>query len=230
MAFRYAGSQAMRAYKSKPVQQRKRIYGRAGIQLYKDVKYLKGLINSELHYDYSPYTGQVIDTAGKVYHLTAIGQGDTNATRSGNTILPRYMTVMIKLENSVIDFETVRVLLFRWKDSSTPVVADLFEDNSAPVYSPLNDNITGNLRDRQIDVLKDEWFTLGGDSMTRGSVFVKYQLDLNPSSKNIKDHIKYDNAVTTSPSGGIYLVLIGRNTGLNATNFEGSHKLTFYDN
>lgn len=230
MARGYISKQTRRVYKSKPVQSRVHTYGKAGLQLYKDVRYLKGLINSELHYDYASYTGQVVDNAGVIYHLSAIGQGDTNSTRSGNTILPRYLTYCVKLINDNAPTDTVRFIIFRWKDNSTPLPADIFEDNSNPVYSPLNDNITGNVRDRQIDILKDEWVNLGTSSESNGSRFYKDTIDLNPPTKNIKDHIKYDNGVTTSPLGGIYMLFIGRRPTLTATTFEGSHKLSFHDN
>lgn len=205
-------------------------YHRGGKQLYKDVMYIKSLVNSELHYDYASYTNQNISSTGSIYHFSAIAQGDTNAQRSGNTCLPRYLNLVFTLHNTEGNvFDVVRMLIFRWKDNSTPTIADVFENASMPVYSPLNDNISGNSKDRQIDVIKNKIFLTGGESPSNGGLLYKKVIDLNPPSKTVKDHIKFNDAATTDEVGGIYMILVGRQP-VNFTIFEGMHKLSFHDN
>lgn len=190
-----------------------------------DIRYLKSLVNSEMKYVYSTYTGQAISSTGTIYHLSAVAQGDTINQRDGNSIMPRYLNLNIRLQSQTND--TVRMLIFRWKDNSTPVVSSIVEDASAPVYSPLNDNISGNRKDRGIDVIKNKLFVL--DNVERKGQLYKKTIDLNPPSKNIKDHCKFDNTLTTNEHGGIYMLLIGRQP-TTTTDFEGSHKLSFLDN
>lgn len=207
-------------------------YTRGGKQLYKDVMYLKSLVNSELHYLYNSYTGQTISSAGTIYHLSPISQNDTNYGRSGNTVLPRYLNIQVRLANfsgGITVVDTVRMMVFRWKDNSTPSVSDLFEDPTNPVYSPLNDNISGNSKDRQIDVIKSKLFLLGVPTPGNGTLLYKKVIDLNPPAKQIKDHIKFNDVQTTDPVGGIYMLLIGRQA-VNTASFEGSVKLSFHDN
>lgn len=206
-------------------------YSRGGKQLYKDVMYLKSLINSELHYDYASYTNQTINTSGQMYHLSAIPQDDTNYGRSGNSVMPRYLQVQIRLECDIADSatDTIRLVIFRWKDNSTPTVANLFENSSMPVYSPLNDEISGNVKDRKIDIIKNKVFLVGVNAVNNGTVFYKKVMDLNPPGKQIKDHIKFSDTSTTAPQGGIYMLLIGRQP-INTSIFEGMHKLSFHDN
>lgn len=211
-----------------PVQKRVHVYGRAGKQLYKDVMYLKTLVNSELHYDYSSYN-TTVDSTGSVYHLSAIAQGDTNAQRSGNTVLPRYLQLQVMLYQNAADFDTIRMMVFRWKDNSTPTIANVVEDSSNPIYSPLNDNISGNQRDRQIDVIKNKVFLVGPDASNNGAILYKKTIDLNPPNKQVKDHIKFDDTSTTAPVGGIYMILIGTQA-VNTCEFRGMHKLSFHDN
>lgn len=207
-------------------------YSRGGKQLYKDVMYLKSLVNSELHYKFNSYTGQNISTSGSIFHLSAISQDDTNYGRSGNTVLPRYLNMQIRLvaDSSAVSpvVDTVRLLVFRWKDNSTPVIADIFENTSMPVYSPLNDNISGNVKDRKIQIIKSKIFNLGieANSIT---AFYKKVIDLNPPSNEVKAHIKFDDTTTTSPQGGIYMLLVGRQPTYT-TSMEGSMKLSFHDN
>lgn len=220
-------------YRRQPYRKKKQgrvqIYGRAGKQLYKDVMYIKSLVNSELHYDYSSYN-TTVDSTGSVYHLTAIAQGDSIAQRSGNSVLPRYLQIQFTLHNSEGNlFDTVRMMVFRWKDDSTPTIANVLEDASNPIYSPLNDNISGNVRDRQIDVIKNKVFLTGGESPSNGGIYYKKIFDLNPPSKQIKDHVKFDDTSTTAPVGGIYMFMIGTQA-VNTTSFRGMHKLSFHDN
>lgn len=206
-------------------QKRAKVYGKAGKQLYKDVMYLKSLVNSELHYTYGTYTGQAISSSGSVFHLSAIPQDDTNYGRSGNSVMPRYLSVIVNLLAQEVD--TVRLLIFRWKDNSTPTISDLFENPSVPVYSPMNDNITGNARDRKIDIIKSKLMLM--DKTDRDGFLYKKTFDLNPPAKQIKDHVRFDDTATTAPLGGIYMVLVGRQPTLT-TNFDGMHKLSFHDN
>lgn len=221
-------------YRRRPVYRKKKRsrftnYKHGGQQLYKDVMYIKSLVNSELHYDYSSYS-TTIDTTGQMFHLSAISQGDGISNRSGNSVLPRYLQVQFILLNTTTSiFDTVRVMIFRWKDNSTPTVAQVFEDSSNPVYSPLNDNISGNIRDRQIDVIKNKVFVVGDQCINNGGTYYKKQFDLNPPNKNIKDHIKFNDTATTDEVGGIYMLMIGTQS-VNTTNLRGMHKLSFHDN
>lgn len=217
---------AKKAYRSKPVRNRVKIYGRAGYQLYKDVSYIKSLVNSELHYINNTYTGQAISSSGTILHLSATTQGNTNANRSGNSILPRYLNIFLKFEQGSVT-DLVRCMLFRWKDNSTPTISDIFENASAPVYSTLNDNISGNNKDRKIDVLANKRLLI--DTTERDAVLWKKMIDLNPPSKNVKDHIKYDDNTSTAPLGGIYLLIVGRQP-TTTTDMEGNIKFSFHDN
>lgn len=220
--------QAKRKYHG---QGRVKNYQRGGKQLFKDVMYLKALVNSESHYVYNSYTGQAISASGTIYHLSAISQNDTNYGRSGNSVLPRYLNMQVRLHagTDLTNIDTVRMMIFRWKDNSTPSISDLFEDPSNPVYSPLNDNISGNTRDRQLDIIKSKLFLIGVQTPSNGSQLYKKVFDLNPPQKEVKDHIKFNNTATVDPLGGIYMLLIGRHAVTTAT-FEGSVKLSFHDN
>lgn len=216
-----------RKKKQSGFKRRARIYGRAGGQLYKDVMYIKSLVNSELHYVDNSYTGQNISSAGSIYHLSGISQGDTNSTRSGNSVLPRYLNLIIKLQNGNAD-DVVRCMIFRWKDNSVPAMADIFENSSTPVYSPLNDNISGNVKDRKIDVLVTERIVLIPNTSAE-IVLWKENIDLNAPTKTVKDHIKYDDNTSTAPLGGIYMLLVGRQP-TTTTAMEGNAKFSFHDN
>lgn len=203
-----------------------RHYTRGLTQLGHDMLYVKSLINSELHYDYSSYN-TTISSTGSIHHLTAVAQDDTNTGRSGNSILPRYLNLLFKFQNdNALDW--IRFMVFRWKDNSTPTIADIVEDSSNPVFSPLNDNIAGNRKDRKIDVIKNKTFVFG-DASYSNAIQYKKMIDLNPPVKQMKDHVKYDNTTTTSPMGGIYIMVVGIQA-VNLSSLSGMAKLSFHDN
>ena len=64
-----------RRRKRGPVAKRAKIYGRAGYQLYKDISYLKTLVNSEAHY-FTAATSNNIDSVGTIQSLNQVAVGD----------------------------------------------------------------------------------------------------------------------------------------------------------
>ena len=161
------------------VAKRVNIYGRAGAQLAKDVAYLGTLINSEMHSYTWTQTGN-IDNVGVTHSLNSMAQGDAENERTGNSILPRYLSVNMNINKKItaagtVDHETIRVILFRyWGEGTdalpTIAVADVLA--AANPHSFLNENNTGKRgdRDRRIEIHKSKLFTLDSVASTpRGS-------------------------------------------------------------
>lgn len=204
-----------------------------------DVKYLRTLINSEMHYHYVT-TSNNIDSNGQIISLCDIPQGDTLANRTGTSSLPRYQTVHMNVNKKItaagtVDHETVRVILFRyWGESSSaaPSVTVTEILRSANPRSHLNDDNTGSKgdRERRIEVHKSKMFTL--DSVGKTSMTYKWNVQVNgPNVKN-KEHLKFRSSLTEQPiSGGFYLLIISDNaTGANKGAFYLDAKCNFYDN
>lgn len=215
---------------------RLQIYGRAGKQLYKDVMYLKTLVNAELH-TYTRSLSNNIDSTGETTYLDSVPQGDGDGNRTGNSILPRYQTIYMHINKAIAgpDHETFRVILFRyWGEStSVPAVPTVSEvlSNADPL-SFLNDDNTGSKgdRERRIEVHKSKIFTL--DNVAKTSMTWKWNLTINGPKKKVKDHIKYGSSSTAVPiSGGFFLLFISDNaTGANKSSYNFNAKLGFYDN
>lgn len=231
-----------RRYYKKPQskQGRVQIYGRAGKQLYKDVMYLKTLINSEPHYHLLSTSGN-IDNAGVVISLNDIPSGDSDINRTGTSVLPRWQSVNMHVNKKLtpvgtVDHETIRVILFRfWGEqaSSAPAVitSEILESATNPL-SFLDDNITGSKgdRERRIEVVKSKLFTL--DSVASTSRTFKYNIAINGPNKQVKEHLKFRSTVTENPvSGGFYLLFLSDNgTGANKSSYTVNAKVNFYDN
>lgn len=226
-----------RTYKKKPG--RVQIYGAAGKQLYKDVMYLKGLINSE------PMSHRVESSAnydynGTVFDLSAISQGDQEGQRTGNKILPRYLNLYVHINQIATTAPathcTHRMVLFKcWTEAGAtiPLVTDILTATAVGTqYAPLahlTEQFTGGKgdRSRRIEVLRNEFVTL--DTVSKTAVDFHYNIVMNGGNK--KEHIEYQGNVTAPAiSGGIYLLVVSSNPTATDSGIWLGSNLTFYDN
>lgn len=203
-------------------------YGRAGAQLYKDVMYLKGIINAEVKNHYVDINQNVI-SSGVVHQLSNISQGDDSGDRDGAKIFPRWLQVRGTLSNSTND-DTIRMIIFRWAENTTPSVGAVLEGTPHP-HSYYDEDITGNKQDRTLHVLYDQRFNFkSGTESARQEVTI--QIDINPPTQNRKVHIEYPASATSLPCmNKICMLLIGINAGGAGEGFSIiKTKLSFYDN
>lgn len=225
-----------------PVAKRVDVYGRAGMQLAKDVAYLGTLINSEMH-SFMLVTSGNIDSVGVTHSFCNVPQGDGENERTGNSILPRYLSLQMNVNKRLtalgtVDHETIRVILFRyWGEatSAAPVVTAAEILDSFGGIGPrnfLNEDNTGKRgdRDRRIEIHKSKLFTL--DSVSSTSRTWKWNIEVNGLNKKVKDHIKFRSDVTEAPvSGGFFILFISDNaTGANKSAFSLQSKINFHDN
>ena len=218
---------------------RVQIYGQAGKQLYKDVMYLKSLVNAEMHYHLDNFSGN-IDTTGTVISLNDVPQGDDDNNRTGTSILPRWQGINFHVNKKItatgtVDHETIRVILFRYWGESSDALPSVIPGDVLAVVDPLSflsQNNTGSKgdRERRIEVHKSKLFTL--DSVADTSRTYKWNVQINGVNNKPKEHIKYLSEVTGEPlSGGFYLLFISDNgTGANKASYTIRSKLNFYDN
>jgi len=222
------------------IRRRAKVYVPAVRQLASDVMYLKGLINSEPHF-LTTQNAINVDYNGNVFDFCLIPQNDTVSGRSGNRVLPRYFSLHMSWGcGNIITVPKVimRMILFRWYADShlsanTPTASEILAtvgSNLAPL-SHLNNDITGPKGDRvrAIEVLHNEIVTFAPNS--NHSQTINLNIDLNPKSKQVKEHIEFDDGTTASPSaGGLYMLVISDQLTSTETGIQLVGKLTFYDN
>ncbi len=227
-----------RNYKKRgPVSKRVNVYGKAGVQLYRDVKYLKTLVNAELHHHIFGYSNN-IDSNGAIQSMNNVPSGDSDSDRTGTSVLPRFMSVRLHVNKAISGptHETVRVIIFRYwgaATSSAPVLSNIstiLNTNDPLAY--LQEENTGSKgdRERRIEVHKSKIFTL--DQVSDTSRTYNWNIVVNGPDKQIKDHIKYRSQTTEQPiSGGFYMLVITDNaTGSNKSSINLRTKLGYYDN
>lgn len=243
MAMNKYAKTAMRKYPA--IRKRARVYVPAVRQLASDVMYLKGLINSEPKY-HLVATSNNFNYAGTVVSLCDIPEGDGEANRDGNRVLPRYFTVNVHINKAIdagylggttTNHTTVRMIIFRWWGEAvggagaTPTASEILgivSDQYAPLRH-LSSKITGSKgdRSRRIEVHRNELFTLDQRSIT--SKDFSYNITLNGGNKP-KEHMEFGTSATNPPTdGGFFILFISDVLGTDVSYYLSS-KVVFYDN
>jgi hypothetical protein len=184
------------------------------------VRYLKGLVNAELHkFD---LTGSAsISTAGNVFNLVNIANGDTDSDRTGNSIFVRYVNAggMLQL-NSSADNTAVRIMLVIDKQQvgdNLPTVTDILETVSSPTapYSKLNSETAG-----RFTILSSRVYILNTERPSC-SWFIK---------KSMRHHVRYNGTTGADiQKGGLYILAIS-SEATNSPAMNRNVRLSFYDN
>lgn len=221
-------------------------------KIIRDVKYLKGLINSEPQ-PFVTTNSNNVDWAGILVSLSSVVQGDQEGQRTGDRILPRYVNLKgycTGVANTAVQqCITWRVMLVRlWSESTSAApnasVNDVLSTGQiSTAFAPLAFLTQHNVgprgdRCRRIEVLRSEMFTvcnnfdangLAGGSAGRGQW--DWNVEMNGGEK--KEHIEFlDNATAQPVSGGLYFLIINDvdASSANKPAFYIASKMTFYDN
>lgn len=211
-------------------------YGAAGVQLARDVMYLKTLINSEPHNWYVNAANNY-NYNGAIVSLSNVAVGDTEQDRTGNRVLPRYLNVKWYCTSGSQN-NLLRVMLIRyWGEttSSAPAVtvAEVLRNTAlGTVQAPLahlNEHNTGPKGDRcrRVEVLRNELINL--DEIERRAVCGDWDVQVNGMNVDKKEHIEWISGTSNEPvSGGFYILFVGASATNDAYQLES--KMTFYDN
>lgn len=185
------------------------------------VKYLKGLVNAELHTN-DVYSTSTLDyTNGVVVAINQIAQGDTSTDRNGKSILMKYISMRgIVYRNSANQNETIRLMIVM--DTSgqgtAPVLSDILAltgSTGAPL-SNLNKFANGRFK-----ILWTRTFVV--DNTTASQVFKAFI----PIAK----HVKFDGPNATDyQKNAMFLVGCSDQTGANLPSYHAYIRQAFYDN
>lgn len=111
-----------------------RDYAAMAASAYSGVKYLKSLVNVEKHPLLTNATVTPDNVTGTFSCLNLVAQGDTNTSRTGNSILMRSVNINIRYSiNASASHSTIRTILFWDKEAngSTPIISDILATASA---------------------------------------------------------------------------------------------------
>lgn len=188
-------------------------------QAWKGVKFVKSIINSEKHYfDNTSVTGAVA-SAGTIYCLSNIAQGDDVNNRQGNSVLAKTLYVRGTMYRNVSNTAVINSVRCIWfqdtsNQGSDPTVTDILQ--SADVRSPLNVDKTS-----RYSIIRDKVYTLsvGGQA----GFNIKKFLPIN-------NHLKYTGSSGSNIyTNALYVLVITDQSTLQPV-FDMTSRLAFYDN
>lgn len=234
--YKYARKQIK---KNPGFQQRYRVYKPAMKQLASDIMYLKGIINSEPHY-HIVQSANNFNYNGIVVSLANIPVGDDSNNRTGERILPRYLSVNLyigRTGGATATNQVMRAIIFRYWGETTSAAATVSPSEVlstvGTAFAPLSHLNSDNVgpkgdRQRRIEILRNETFTSIDGTESNQHVF-NWNIEMNGGQ--VKEHIQYRNSATGEPiSGGLYILLITNASTATDGAYELESKLTFYDN
>lgn len=184
--------------------------------VWKAIKDVKELINVERKFFDVSQSGLAPGTAGAVYPLSQIAQGDAYNNREGNSC--KVISELLRMEfalNTANEYDFMRCILFIDNENSnaTPAVTDVLE--SANTNSSLN-----HVNGKRFSIIRDAKIALKKDmNATQYKTFSK-----------LKNHLKWSSGTATDTrEGHIYLLVIGAQN-VNPSNFSYNNRIRFVDN
>lgn len=183
---------------------------------YKGVKYLRSLVNSEKH-KYDTSISQVVTTAPAFVQINDLAIGDTDSTRTGNSVLMKDMSYRgifyINPANTVSWLRMVILMDTQQIGDTTPAFNDIFEANT--VNSQLNSNTVG-----RYTILKDKVYVL---SDQKPGMSIKGVIPL-------KTHARFNGTSNADiQKNGIYAYFVSADA-TNGPTINMNFRLNYYDN
>lgn len=183
---------------------RMQVYGAAASQLYKDVKYLKDMVNVESKEFIQPIIGTQYSNSGTngAFGLCYPGQGISRETRVGDSIKLQHLMIRGDMSKGAAAYSQVRMIIFKGKseDNKTYTIGgDILQDNGiAGAYAFF-------LSTKKLDemyntkILYDKVFTI--DSAKTNIIPFRLKLKLGWHQRFIK-------GTNTIMDGGLYMVFV----------------------
>lgn len=198
---------------------RKRVYGSAGKQLYRDLKFLKSVINVE--YKYRDTSGDTTySTTGSVNNLCLVAQGDDSIERNGRSIKLKYLQLRGVCEkHGSANWTRVRYILFKTRQNqeSAPALTDLLTDvDIDSFYEQLNNQ-------ESFTILVDKTIVLDA-SQALSKMFQE--------TIPIDTHVYYNGTTSSEAScgnGAVYLAILS-NEATNTPTVTWNARIGFIDN
>lgn len=182
------------------------------VKAWKATKYLKGLVNSEMLHKDTTLTMSSAQT--NIQSLVAIAQGDTDAGRTGNSLLLRNIYIRGSMNINAAVTGNTRITLALVKDTqqtsdATPAVSDIFQSSTDP------DSLLATGQFGRFKLLWRKTYCLtpvgGGRNVINLHKYWK-----------VYDHIRYNGSASTDiQKNGYYFVAISsENTNFPGINFN----------
>lgn len=192
-------------------------YANMAYSAYKGVRYITGLVNSEVFKHDITYSTP-IDNTGVLIPLTSLAEGNGDDDRTGNSIFVRSVNIDGSLAISGDNNTIVKLALIKdtqQQSDTVPSFTDVYE--SASINTHLNSNTVG-----RFSVLASRYYTLNVFASQQRKIYL---------NKAMRMHVRYNGPNGTDiQRNGLYLALISNQTSINAP-YTGMHiRVSYHDN
>lgn len=186
----------------------------------KGVYYLKSLINVEMKkFDIDSSTS----TSGNVILFNEIGQGDTDQTRSGNSILMRSLSLRGYIKSNASATSTrVRLVIFIDKQQisdTAPAQGDILDGDQNSITANLNNNTVG-----RFSILANKVYTIN-QFISGVAVTVPFKFFFR-----LQKHARYNGTTGADiQKNGVYMLVV-HDEATNVPTIGYTSRLTYTDN
>lgn len=175
------------------------------------------------HYDVAQNNQDIINT-GTLVNLSAVSQGDTDLTRTGDRLMPKALHIRVGVQAQAAN-NLFRIIVFRWNQSTddvTPTLQHIVESTSY-FLSPLN---WDEVKAKTFTPLYDRTYWMPGTTKTDKS-WRSFLISLYPKRFG-KRPIQFDNT-STSGSGHFYALFYSDQSTSGGPIVHYYSRLTFTD-
>lgn len=187
---------------------------------WRSAKYIRGLVNSEMfHLDATYALG---NQQSAIFNVTALAQGDTQVTRTGNSILAKTLVWNGNMYINATQTTNTRITLALVQDKqqvadTTPAITDIFSSDTDP-HTLLKLGTLGRFK-----LLMRKQFTLDSNAAGNNARSLKLFKPLN-------FHVRYNGTGTGDiQKNGLYLIMITSEATLYPT-ISVNTRLSYHDN
>jgi len=187
---------------------------------YKGVRYIKGLVNSEMFHD-GVNNSAAYSWSGALQHITAISQDDTVSGRTGNSVLLRQMWIKWTASiNSSATNTLVRVMIICDKQQvgDTSPSASTVLDQTGTIQAPF-----GNLAVASVGRFKVLYSKVVNLNQDRPTTMQSHYF-------NMRTHVRYNGTADTDIQKNGHYVLIISNEETNTPTIQHNIRIGYHDN
>lgn len=166
-------------------------------------------------------TSAIVTSSGSITHLSAIPEGDGQSQRTGDLVRAQSLLIRMHIfcNASAANGNTLRVIVFRWFQDSTPVLTDIL--NSATIIANYNMN-----NKKHFAIMSDKFHYVALSTAGRSE---SSPITLLKTKPKYMWRLEYDDDPGTIPRyGGIYVLCIS-NEATNGPWVVANTRLRYFD-
>lgn len=202
-------------FNKKKWSKRAKVYGRAGVQLYKDVMALKRLVNAEVKFADASISGNVLNTGG-LFTLNNPPQGDTDSSRDGDSLKNQSINIRYRWQYKG-EACNGRIMVLHDKQNKVSAVTDVLDSGYIGLFS----SIAPKDYDKRFEtqVLYDQVTQISSEN----------PISIHNINLPLGFHTQFENGSTTVNTGALKMLYISDAT-TNDPNLIMMSRLQFTDN